>query len=49
MLNWSTINFKNFTFIILLLIVLGICFGIVHIVGTFDNSSMYTELVYGDE
>ncbi len=49
MLNWSTINFKNFTFIVLLLVVLGICFGVVRIVGTFDHSSMYTELVYGDE
>ena len=49
MKDWNAVNFKNFTFIILFLIVLGICFGVVHIVGFFDTSSMYTQLIYGNQ
>ena len=49
MKDWNAVNFKNFSFIILFLIVLGVCFGVVRIVGTFDSSSMYTQLMYGDE
>ena len=49
MKDWNAVNFKNFSFIIILLIVLGISFGIVRLIGTFDHSSMYTQLVYGDE
>lgn len=47
--DWSTVNFRNFSFIVLLLIVLGISFGVVRIVGLFDNSSMYNSLVNGIE
>lgn len=49
MKDWNSINFQNFTFIVILLIVLGISFGVVRLVGTFDSSSMYTQLIYGDE
>ncbi len=47
--EWSFVNYRNATFIILLLLVLGITFGVVHIVGLFDESSMYTSLIYGKE
>ena len=43
----NAINFKNVSFIILLLIVLGLSFGLVHIIGSFDSSSMYTQLING--
>ena len=45
----STVNSKNISFIILFLVILAVLFGVVTIVGTFDTSSMYTQLVYGDE
>lgn len=45
----STVNFKNVSFIVLFLIVLCLCFGVVSIVGFFDNTSMYTQLIYGEE
>ena len=45
----STVNSKNICFIILCLVILAVLFGVVTIVGTFDTSSMYTQLVYGDE
>lgn len=45
----SSSNFKNFSFIILLLVVLGISFGVVHIIGFFDPSSVYTKLIYGEK
>ena len=43
-----TVNFKNVWFLVLLLVVLGISFGVVRVIGSFDSSSMYTQLVYGD-
>ena len=45
----STVNSKNVTFIILFLLVLATLFGVVTIVGTFDPSSIYTRLIYGDK
>lgn len=44
----NAVNFKNVSFIILLLVVLGISFGVVRIIGLFDSSSMYTQLIYGN-
>ena len=44
----NTVNFKNVWFLVLLLVVLGISFGVVRVIGFFDYSSMYTQLVYGD-
>ena len=45
----SSVNLRNVTFIVLFLIILVVSFGVVTIVGTFDHSSMYTQLIYGDE
>ena len=45
----NTVNFKNMSFIVLLLIVLCLCFGVISIVGLFDEDSMYTDLMYGSE
>ncbi len=41
-------NSKNFGFIVLMLIVLGFSFGLAYVIGSFDTSSMYTQLVNGD-
>ena len=49
MKDWNAVNFKNFSFIIILLIVLGLSFGVVRIIGTFDSSSMYTQLINGED
>ena len=49
MKEWNAVNAKNFSFLILLLLVLGISFGVVHIVGLFDNDSMYKSLIYGED
>jgi len=43
----NSVNFKNVSFIVLFLLVLGVLFGVVYTVGTFDSSSMYTQLFYG--
>ncbi|MBR3210872.1 MAG: hypothetical protein IKF71_02920 [Bacilli bacterium] len=44
----SSVNFKNVSFIILLLVVLGLVFGVVSVIGLFEPSSMYTRLIYGE-
>ena len=45
----NSVNVKNVSFIVLLLVVLGISFGVVQIIGFFDPSSMYTRLIYGEK
>ncbi len=49
MKDWNAVNFKNFSFIVIMIIVLILCFGTAFIVGNFDSSSMYTQLIYGEE
>lgn len=39
-------NSKNIGFLVLFLVVLGIAFGVIQIIGTTDSSSMYNQLFY---
>ena len=45
----NSVNSKNMWFIILFLIVLGVSFGVISVVGSFDSSSMYTELFHHND